>query len=181
MDAAIIPSLLARTVEVIVGIVTRSVRILFSHSTESRPAEGASNDDRSSVRAGLPRAIASATSRLRPPTCRTRAVPRFPPPSDALLSRWGSPASRKEDATASRCPALRFAKLAFNADVRRDARAGRPPIRAEQGLCSRRGDARAATKAGLVDDRRAAGVVTRIISSLLRPRCGRRRRGWSPR
>lgn len=75
----------------IVGIVTRSVRILFSHSTESRPAEGASNDDRSSVCAGLPRAIASATSRLRPPTCRTSAVPRFPPPSGALLSPVGIP------------------------------------------------------------------------------------------
>lgn len=122
----------------IVGIVTRSVRILFSHSTESRPAEGASNDDRSSVRAGLPRAIASATSRLRPPTCRTRAVPRFPPPSDALLSPVGIPRVTEGGRDRVEVPALRFAKLAFNADARRDARAGRPPIRAFQGAAVRR-------------------------------------------
>jgi hypothetical protein len=76
---------------VTVGIVTRSVGIRFSHPTESRPADGASNDDRFPVRAGLPRAIASATSRLRPPTCRTSAVARFPPPSGALLSPVGIP------------------------------------------------------------------------------------------
>jgi hypothetical protein len=88
---------------VTVGIVTRSVRILFSHSTESRPAEGASNDDRSSVRAGLPRAIAWATSRLRPPTCRTSAVPRFRPRAADELQRFARDAQRRVLAPGRKC------------------------------------------------------------------------------
>lgn len=146
----------------IVGIVTRSVRILFSHSTESRPAEGASNDDRSSVRAGLPRAIASATSRLRPPTCRTRAVPRFPPPSDALLSPVGIPRVTEggRDRVEVPGPEIRQTRVQRRCSARRSSRAPSDP----------RFSGRSCAQAKCSLPQRSVAAATRAIPTVRRRR-----------